>query len=182
MPTPIVISPRTRTIILLAIAAGVILLWRAAPTAVTILLGGLTLAVFLSFPVNMLSRIMPRGFAVLCAFIGLLIIGILVAAIVIPLLIQQLTALTDSAPVSRVQLILEAILNNLISVLSNVAVILFQLSIMVFIATYLLANITEVQSAIVAMAPTRYRPDVRQLLTNIGRSISRYLAGLLRSR
>src|SRR5689334_10382443 len=87
-PTPIVISPRTRTIILLAIAAGIILLWRSAPTAVTILLGGLTLAVFLSFPVNMLSRMMPRGFAVLCAFLGLLILAIIVAAIVIPLLIQ----------------------------------------------------------------------------------------------
>jgi predicted PurR-regulated permease PerM len=216
-PTPIVITPRTRTIILLAIVAGFIILWRSAPTAVTILLGGLTLAVFLSTPVNLLSRIMPRGLAVLCTFLILLLIGVVIGTILVPLLIQQLTAFTDSVPevatttiellrnvltplserrlldgtpddiidsmrisaINRLQLILEAIVSNLVGVLSNVAVVLFQLSIMVFIATYLLANISQVQSTIVAMAPFRYRPDVRQLLTNIGRSISRYLAGLL---
>ena len=97
-PTPIPISPRTRTI-LLAVAAAlfVMLLWKA-PSVLTLSIGGVALAVVLSHPVSALARLVPRGVAILISF--LIVAGALIAMIVgiVPMLAQQLGALVEAAP------------------------------------------------------------------------------------
>src|SRR5215216_4938342 len=71
-PTPIRISRRTRNVFLvLGFVALVLLMW-AAPTVPVVLLGGFALAMALSFPVRWLSRVMPRGLAILATFLILI--------------------------------------------------------------------------------------------------------------
>lgn len=97
-PTPIRISPRTRNIMLLVVVIGLILVIRAAPTILTISLGGGFLALILSFPVRLLSRVIPRGaaiFVTLLFLLAFLVIGVLV---IVPVLIEQLSGLIDSIP------------------------------------------------------------------------------------
>jgi predicted PurR-regulated permease PerM len=97
-PTPIFISPRTRNILIAALVIGLIFLVRAAPTILTISLGGVFLALILSFPVRLLSRIMPRAIAILLTLLGLLGSIALAVFIFVPILISQLTSLIDSIP------------------------------------------------------------------------------------
>lgn len=70
----------------------------AAPSLPVTLLGGFAAALALSFPVRWLSRLMPRGLAILST--SLILIGIVVFAILIllPALISQLVSLIESAP------------------------------------------------------------------------------------
>ena len=97
-PTPIFISPRTRNILIAAMVIGFIFLLRAAPTILTISLGGVFLALILSFPVRLLSMIMPRALAILLTLLGLLGSIVLAVFILVPILISQLTSLIDSIP------------------------------------------------------------------------------------
>lgn len=97
-PTPILISPRTRTILLLAAVVALVLLVRAAPSVLVIVLGGITLALILSFPVRLLAHVMPRGLAILVTFLGLLGLVILAIVALVPLLVEQLTALVAATP------------------------------------------------------------------------------------
>src|SRR5918997_6421904 len=71
----------------------------ASPTPPsTIVLGGVGLALILSHPVGWLCRVMPRGLAILVALL-LLLGGIALAlAVLIPLLIDQLTELIATWP------------------------------------------------------------------------------------
>ena len=96
--TPIWISHRLQ--IVLIIGAFLLLLlavWRV-PGILTIVLGGVGLALVLSHPVGWLSRVMPRGLAILMALL-LLLGGIALAlAVLIPLLIDQLTELIAAWP------------------------------------------------------------------------------------
>lgn len=97
-PTPIPISPRTRNLLIGAIVVTLVLVVRAAPTILTISLGGGFLALVLSFPVRLLSKVMPRGaaiFLILLALVGLLALAVLV---IVPVLINQLSALVASIP------------------------------------------------------------------------------------
>ena len=93
LATPIWISHRLQ--IALIVGAFLLLLlavWRV-PGILTIVLGGVGLALILSHPVGWLSRVMPRGQAILVALL-LLLGGIgLALAVLIPLLIEQLTEL-----------------------------------------------------------------------------------------
>ena len=71
---------------------------RAAPSIPVILLGGATLALILSFPVRLLSRLLPRKVAILVTLlvlVGLLTVGLLV---LLPVLIGQLTDLVAALP------------------------------------------------------------------------------------
>lgn len=115
-PTPIRISRRTRTILLAAGAAAILLLLWRAPSVLTLSLGGVALAVVLSYPVGMLSRAVPRGVAILLSF--LLVAGVLVAIVVgvVPVLVGQLGALVDAAPG-----IIQRIGDRLPSLASNLA-------------------------------------------------------------
>lgn len=97
-PTPIYISPRTRNILIFAVVVALVLFIREASSVLTIGLGGALLALILSFPVRLLSMIMPRSIAILITLIvliGSIVLGIL---ILIPLLIEQLGGLVDSLP------------------------------------------------------------------------------------
>ncbi len=97
-PTPIPVSARTRTVLFLTAAALLIfLLWRV-PSVLTLLLGGGALAVALSFPVRLLSRVLPRALAILTTL--LLTLGLLVTAVavIVPILLDQLRALVEQLP------------------------------------------------------------------------------------
>ena len=97
-PTPILISPRTQTILLLVGAVLLILLVRRVPGILTLVLGGGALALVLSFPVRLLSHVLPRGLAILTSL--LLAAGALVTAVVVvvPILVTQLRALVEQLP------------------------------------------------------------------------------------
>jgi len=97
-PTPIYISPRTRNILILALVVGLILLVRAAPTILTISLGGGLLALILSFPTRLLERLMPRAVAIVLTMLSLVATLVLVLLILVPILIEQLSGLIDSIP------------------------------------------------------------------------------------
>lgn len=97
-PTPIPISRRTRTALILA---GLFLLglvvWYV-PSVISTVVGGFALALALSFPVRWLSRLMPRGIAILLSF--LLLVGVFVLAVLflVPLVGEQLVSLANSLP------------------------------------------------------------------------------------
>src|SRR5215218_7925592 len=97
-PTPIPISPRTRTIILGALVVVAALLLRAMPSVVAIFLGGSIVALLFSFPVRLLARHMRRGLAILLAILAANLLIILALVVIVPLLVQQLTALIDTLP------------------------------------------------------------------------------------
>jgi predicted PurR-regulated permease PerM len=97
-PTPIRISRRTRNVLIaLGIAALVLLMW-GAPTVPVVMLGGVALAMALSFPVRWFSRLMPRGLAILATFVILVGIGALALLFLVPILIDQLASLISAAP------------------------------------------------------------------------------------
>jgi predicted PurR-regulated permease PerM len=97
-PTPIPISPRTRNLLILAAVIGLILLIRAAPVIITISLGGAFLALILSFPVRLLSHIMPRGVAILLTLTTLVVMMTVAIFIAIPVLIDQISGLIEEIP------------------------------------------------------------------------------------
>lgn len=97
-PTPIPISPRVRTILALVALVALVLLLRAAPSVLAILLGGAALALLLSFPVRLLSHLMPRGFAIVLSFLALLGLVLFALGTLLPLLVDQLTALIAATP------------------------------------------------------------------------------------
>jgi predicted PurR-regulated permease PerM len=70
----------------------------AAPSILVVALGGTALAVVLSFPVRALSRVMPRGPAILLTFLGLLGIVALALGYLVPRLVQQLSRLILRTP------------------------------------------------------------------------------------
>ena len=98
-PTPIRISKRLRTVLILA---GLIVLGLVAwyvPSVITTLVGGFALALVLSFPVRWLSRLVPRGLAILGSFLLLLGLVALALLILVPLVRDQLVAFADALPV-----------------------------------------------------------------------------------
>ncbi len=114
-PTPIWISRRLQSaLIIVVIALLALAVWRA-PTILTIVLGGIALALILSFPVGWFSRVMPRGFAILTTLLVLLGIIVLALAVLVPLLIDQLTDLIVAWPSiqSRLDQMLDAVTLNL---------------------------------------------------------------------
>ena len=97
-PTPIRISKRTRTVlVVLGVFALVLLMW-FAPTVPVVLLGGFALAMALSFPVRWLSHLMPRGLAIAATFLILTGAGALASLFVVPILIAQLASLVKATP------------------------------------------------------------------------------------
>lgn len=97
-PTPIVISPRTRTLLIIGAIIALVLVIRAAPAILTISLGGAFLALILSFPVRLLSRVMPRNLAILLTLQTLIAYLVLAVLVVVPVLIDQLTSLIETIP------------------------------------------------------------------------------------
>ncbi len=97
-PTPIHISRRARNLLVAAGLALLALLFRLAPSVPIILVGGATLALVLSFPVRLLSRLMPRGLALLATVLALLALGALGLFLLLPILVEQLTGLIGALP------------------------------------------------------------------------------------
>jgi predicted PurR-regulated permease PerM len=97
-PTPIRISRRVRAALILAALVVVLLVVWRVPSALTTTIGGFALALVLSFPVRFLSRLMPRGLAILLSF--LLVAGLLALAtlFLVPLIVEQFTALVAAIP------------------------------------------------------------------------------------
>ena len=97
-PTPIRISRRTRTALLLAVLVALAYVVYRVPDVLTMTGGGIALALILSFPVGFLSRFMPRGLAILLSF--LLVVGLIVLAAIylVPLVVEQLASLVSAVP------------------------------------------------------------------------------------
>jgi predicted PurR-regulated permease PerM len=96
--TSIPVSPRAAVVLgALGFLALIGLLW-AAPSVLYIALGGATLALTLSFPVRLLSRVMRRGLAVLVTVVVLLGLISLGFAFLVPLLVDQLGGLVSFLP------------------------------------------------------------------------------------
>jgi predicted PurR-regulated permease PerM len=89
-PTPVYVSARVMVfIVVLGLAALAYVLY-AAPGILVVALGGTALAIVLSFPVRALSRVMPRGIAVVVTFLGLVGVVALALGYLVPLLVRQL--------------------------------------------------------------------------------------------
>jgi predicted PurR-regulated permease PerM len=97
-PTPIRISKRTRTVLVVLCGFAIVLLMWFAPTVPVVLLGGFAVAMALSFPVRWLSHLMPRGLAILATFLILIGACILAFLVLVPILIVQLASLVKAAP------------------------------------------------------------------------------------
>ena len=96
--TPIYVSPRLLGIIVAVLVVAFVLALYAAPTVPAVALGGVALAIVLSFPVRALSHVMPRGLAILVtvlALIGVVVLGFIVLG---PLLLEQLSNLVVRIP------------------------------------------------------------------------------------
>ena len=113
--TPIRISKRTRTVLILAALALLGLVVWQVPSVLTTVVGGFALALALSFTVRWLSRLMPRGFAILASF--LLVVGLVVLAVLflVPLVAEQFAALIKAVPgiASTVERYLSNVLDSL---------------------------------------------------------------------
>ena len=97
-PTPIRISKRTRTVLVVLCGLALVVLMWFAPTVPVVLLGGFAVAMALSFPVRWLSHLMPRGLAILATFLILIGACILAFLVLVPILIVQLASLVKAAP------------------------------------------------------------------------------------
>jgi predicted PurR-regulated permease PerM len=97
-PTPIFVSSRVWIgIVVVGLGLFALLLY-AAPTVPIVALGGVALAIVLSFPVRALSHFMPRGLAILLTVLGVLGLISLGFFFLVPLLIEQLSTLVRTTP------------------------------------------------------------------------------------
>ena len=92
-PTPIRITGRVRTLLVLGGLGSLAGLAYAAPAVPLVAAGGFALALSLSFPVRFLSRFVPRPVAILASFVLLALLALLVFSVLIPILADQLVAL-----------------------------------------------------------------------------------------
>ena len=97
-PTRIPVPPRVLGGLIVLALVLLVLFLRAAPGVTTIVVGGAVLALILSLPVRWLSRLMPRGLAILVMVLMLLGFIALVLVLLVPILIEQLGALISSIP------------------------------------------------------------------------------------
>ncbi len=97
-PTPIRVSRTVWNLIVIAPIALLFLIVWAVPAVLFIFLGGLALALVLSFPMALFTRILPRGLAIAIAFLVLLAILLLAAYVFVPLLVSQAAALINVLP------------------------------------------------------------------------------------
>ena len=97
-PTPIRISKRTRTVLILAVLAMLAYMVYLVPSVLTTAIAGIALALVLSFPVGLFSRFMPRGLAVLLSFLLVVGLVVLAALYLLPFAAEQLVALFGAVP------------------------------------------------------------------------------------
>lgn len=97
-PTPIYVSARVLAGIIALVVVALALVLYAAPTVPIVALGGMALAIVLSFPVRALSHVMPRPAAILVTVLGLFGLISLGLFYLVPLLIEQLRELVVRVP------------------------------------------------------------------------------------
>jgi predicted PurR-regulated permease PerM len=97
-PTPIQISKRARTALILAVLVLLGLVIWQVPSVLTTVVGGFALALALSFPVRWLSRFMPRGLAILASFLLVVVLFVLAVLFFVPLVVEQFAALVKAVP------------------------------------------------------------------------------------
>ncbi|MGC4190761.1 MAG: AI-2E family transporter [Thermomicrobiales bacterium] len=97
-PTPIMITPRTRLIVLVAVAVALVWLALEAPSIPRLLMMGSTIALVLSFPVRMLSRFMPRNLAILIVVGSMVAIVLLALVLLVPFLISEIGRFVEGLP------------------------------------------------------------------------------------
>ena len=113
-PTPIMITPRTRLIVLVAVAVALVWLAINAPSIPRLLMMGSTIALVLSFPVRMLSRFMSRNMAILIVVSAMVAIVLLSLVLLVPFLISEIGRFVEGLPntVSSLQDTLRDILTD----------------------------------------------------------------------
>jgi predicted PurR-regulated permease PerM len=97
-PTPIFVSPRVAALLVILCILALTFVLYASPTTLIVALGGAALSMVLSFPVRALSHVMPRPLAILVTFLTLIGMFALAGIIIVPLLIDQLSALISRTP------------------------------------------------------------------------------------
>jgi predicted PurR-regulated permease PerM len=101
--------------LILAVVVALAYVVYRVPDVLAMTVGGIALALILSFPVGFLSRFMPRGLAILLSF--LLVVGLIVLAVLylVPLVVEQFVALIGAVPMiaSTVEQYLQDALNLL---------------------------------------------------------------------
>jgi predicted PurR-regulated permease PerM len=97
-PTPIYISPRVRLFLIIATFVLIYLLATAAPGIPRLLMLGATLALILSFPVRMLNRWLPRGWAIAIAVGSTLLLVILLLVLIVPFIISEVSDIIQDLP------------------------------------------------------------------------------------
>jgi len=97
-PTPIRISRRTRTALILAVLVVLAYVVYRVPSVLTTAVGGVALALALSFPVRFLGRFLPRGFSILLSFLFVVGLFVLAALYLVPLVAEQFAALVRAVP------------------------------------------------------------------------------------
>jgi predicted PurR-regulated permease PerM len=116
-PTPILISRRTRTALILAVIVALSYVVYRVPDVLAMTVGGIALALILSFPVAFFSRFVPRGLAILFSF--LLVVGLVVLAVLylVPLVVEQFVAFIGAVP--GIASTVEQYLQDALNVLQN---------------------------------------------------------------
>jgi predicted PurR-regulated permease PerM len=114
-PTPIRISRHTQTALFLAVLVALAYVVYQVPDVLTITVGGIALALVLSFPVRFLSRFVPRGLAILLSFLLVVGVAVLAALFIVPLVVEQLASLVSAVPeiANTVGQYLQGVLNSL---------------------------------------------------------------------
>lgn len=97
-PTPIYVSRRALVVSGVVGVFALAFMLYAAPTIPTVAFGGVTLALVLSYPVDALSRVMPRGLAILLTVVALVGAVVLAFVFLAPLLGRQLTNFFQITP------------------------------------------------------------------------------------
>lgn len=97
-PTPIRVSRPVRNLIVLTPLALLLLVFWAVPGLLVVTLGGFAVALVLSVPVQLFSRVMPRGVAIFLAFVILVAVLLLISYVLVPLFLTQVGALIAALP------------------------------------------------------------------------------------
>lgn len=201
VPTPIRVSRRTSRLLVAAGAALLALvLWRA-PTLLALLVGGVSLALALAFPVRALSRAMPRRAAIAAAILLAAGLGVLAIGFVVPIVLGQLRALLDAAPgvirrlaeqlrsvpglesveqqlVGSGQEMSGRVLGGVGKIASDLTGAAVTLVGSVIVGVYLLADVRRIQAAVIRAAPHGGRRDLLALRVAFTETFSRYLGAL----
>jgi predicted PurR-regulated permease PerM len=84
-------------LVVVLVVLSLYLIWRLRQPLTWIFIAGF-LAIALSGPVNYLSRRMKRGFAIALVYIGLILLPVLIGAILVPPVVEQLNKLIQNLP------------------------------------------------------------------------------------